>query len=115
MNWGDQDIDLVRQRAGQGWSAAAIAAEFCEMGKSVTRNAVIGRAHRSGISLGAPKSSKPRTVPAPRKRGEVAKGSTVTVGVAKPSRPLEKHPQMEFTGCRFEQASFAGGVERPRL
>lgn len=53
--WTDKRIELVKKFWAKGWSARQIAAELC---CGITRNAVIGKVHRLGLS-GRAKSSPP--------------------------------------------------------
>ncbi|MGF1606095.1 MAG: GcrA family cell cycle regulator [Rhodothalassiaceae bacterium] len=46
MSWNDERIELLKKLWDQGLSASQIAAE---LGTGVTRNAVIGKAHRLGL------------------------------------------------------------------
>jgi GcrA cell cycle regulator len=47
MSWTDERVDLLRRLWGEGKTAAEIAKE---LGDGVTRNAVIGKAHRLKLS-----------------------------------------------------------------
>ena len=69
MSWTDERVELLRQLWLDGRSASQISAE---LGLGVTRNAVIGKVHRLGLS-GRAKSASPaaprarqRSTPAPR-------------------------------------------------
>ena len=46
MNWTDERVELLKKLWSEGLSASAIAAEL----GGVTRNAVIGKVHRLGLS-----------------------------------------------------------------
>jgi GcrA cell cycle regulator len=76
MSWTDERIALLKKMWKEGKSAADIAKT---LGKGVTRNAVIGKAHRMGLS-GRPSPIKKPT-PAPKK--EAAKKES-----AKPVKKL---------------------------
>jgi GcrA cell cycle regulator len=65
MSWTDDRVELLRQLWLDGKSASQISAQ---LGLGVTRNAVIGKVHRLGLS-GRTKSSAPA---APRVRQRVA-------------------------------------------
>ena len=58
MNWTDERVELLKKLWSDGLSASQIAAEL----GGVTRNAVIGKVHRLGLSgrAKAPSSSVPR-------------------------------------------------------
>ncbi|MCS0503089.1 GcrA family cell cycle regulator [Ancylobacter mangrovi] len=60
MNWTDERVELLKKLWSEGLSASQIAAEL----GGVTRNAVIGKVHRLGLSGRA----KPMSAPAPRPR-----------------------------------------------
>ena len=47
MSWTDERVELLKKLWNQGLSASQIAAE---LGGGVTRNAVIGKVHRLGLS-----------------------------------------------------------------
>jgi GcrA cell cycle regulator len=61
MTWTDERVELLKKLWGDGLSASQIAAEL----GSVTRNAVIGKVHRLGLSGRAKSPSS--SVPRPRK------------------------------------------------
>lgn len=58
MTWNDERVELLKKLWGDGLSASQIAAEL----GGITRNAVIGKVHRLGLSgrAKAPSSSVPR-------------------------------------------------------
>jgi len=68
MSWNDERVELLKKLWGEGLSASQIAGRI----GSVTRNAVIGKVHRLGLSGRATttrmKSHRPRTRPVPAKR-----------------------------------------------
>lgn len=68
MAWTDDRIDVLRKLWDKGLSASQIAGE---LGEGVTRNAVIGKAHRLGLkSRPSPvkaEAAKPREKAAPKK------------------------------------------------
>lgn len=68
MSWTDERVDLLRQLWMDGRSASQISAQ---LGHGVTRNAVIGKVHRLGLS-GRVKASAPS---APRVRHRPASAS----------------------------------------
>jgi GcrA cell cycle regulator len=61
MSWTDERVELLKRLWNQGLSASQIAAELAG---GVTRNAVIGKVHRLGLSgrakAPAPQASRPR-------------------------------------------------------
>jgi GcrA cell cycle regulator len=66
MSWNDERVELLKKLWTDGLSASQIAAEL----GGVTRNAVIGKVHRLGLSGRAKSPSvsapRPRKAPAPR-------------------------------------------------
>ncbi|PCJ08233.1 MAG: GcrA cell cycle regulator [Rhodobacteraceae bacterium] len=64
MSWTDERVDLLKKMWGEGQSASQIAKEL----GGVTRNAVIGKVHRLGLSnrnsTGGTKSAEPKEKPA---------------------------------------------------
>ncbi|MGR7994704.1 MULTISPECIES: GcrA family cell cycle regulator [unclassified Xanthobacter] len=77
MSWNDERVELLKKLWSEGLSASQIAAELGE----VTRNAVIGKVHRLGLSgrtKAAPApTTRPRTSARPEGREQ-----------ARPQRPL---------------------------
>lgn len=84
MSWTDERVELLKKLWNQGLSASQIAGE---LGGGVTRNAVIGKVHRLGLSgrakAPAPQAARPRKAtrppshpmmhqPAPQVRGNLA-------------------------------------------
>jgi len=66
MSWTDERIELLKNLWDSGQSASQIAKE---LGEGVTRNAVIGKAHRLGLkSRPSPvKADKPEAAAAPKR------------------------------------------------
>ncbi|WP_425040239.1 GcrA family cell cycle regulator [Primorskyibacter sp. S187A] len=66
MAWTDERVELLKKMWGEGQSASQIAKEL----GGVTRNAVIGKVHRLGLSnragAGAAKSDTPKEAPKPK-------------------------------------------------
>ncbi len=69
MTWTDERVSLLRQLWGNGKSASEIAQI---LGDEITRNAVIGKAHRLGLS-GRPSPIRKK----PAAEAEVASGATI--------------------------------------
>jgi GcrA cell cycle regulator len=61
MNWTDERVEMLKKLWGDGLSASQIAAEL----GGITRNAVIGKVHRLGLSGRA--KSQSTAAPRPRK------------------------------------------------
>ncbi|AXT26782.1 GcrA cell cycle regulator [Ruegeria sp. AD91A] len=70
MSWTDERVELLKKMWGEGQSASQIAKEL----GGVTRNAVIGKVHRLGLSnrtAGAsPAKAEPKEKPAPAPKAE---------------------------------------------
>ena len=101
MSWTDERVEQLRKLWMDGLSASQIANT---LGDGITRNAVIGKVHRLGLSgrVKAPSQSKPRTrssAPrasrAPRRSGGAVHGNTALAyharAYAQPvTRPIEE-------------------------
>jgi len=86
MSWTDERVEILKKMWGEGQSASQIAKEL----GGVTRNAVIGKVHRLGLSNRAtsnssvkseakPKAAAPKEAPAPKAAEPAAeKPSNVT-------------------------------------
>ena len=80
MSWTDDRVELLKKLWKKGYSASQIAEE---LGGNVTRNAVIGKAHRLGLSSrpspvkkSAEAAKKPKPAPAKAKKKPVEKPAT---------------------------------------
>lgn len=82
MSWTDERVETLKKMWSEGQSASQIAKEL----GGVTRNAVIGKVHRLGLSNrvgGAPEPVKERVDPAPKPEAKPA-------AAAKPAQPAPK-------------------------
>jgi GcrA cell cycle regulator len=101
MSWTDERINLLKRMWKEGKSAADIAKT---LGKGVTRNAVIGKAHRMGLSGRPSPIKKPASVKkesaAPKKeiastsRPAAASGKKAALTPA-PSAKLKSNPALD--------------------
>lgn len=68
MSWTDERVDVLKSMWGEGKSASQIAKEL----GGVTRNAVIGKVHRLGLSNRASTTTRPaaKEKPAPKEAAE---------------------------------------------
>jgi GcrA cell cycle regulator len=89
MSWTDERIALLKKMWKEGKSAADIAKM---LGKGVTRNAVIGKAHRMGLS-GRPSPIKKPV--APKKEAPAKKESARETKKALPVAASKKNPALE--------------------
>ncbi len=106
MSWTDERVDLLKKMWSEGQSASQIAKEL----GGVTRNAVIGKVHRLGLSNraaspapakaeaeakakekpAAAATPKPEAKPKPSPKTEPARPVTADAAPAKPSVPARK-------------------------
>ena len=102
MSWTDERVELLRKLWMDGLSASQIAAELAN---GITRNAVIGKVHRLGLSGRVkcaapsaprlrPSNPRPHRAPAPRPSGGVTRGANalalqVEAFAAPAPRPVE--------------------------
>jgi GcrA cell cycle regulator len=97
MSWTDERVELLRKLWSQGLSASQIAAE---LGHGITRNAVIGKVHRLGLSGRA----KTPTTPSSRPR-KITRA---------PSHPLT-HSGSRTSAAAFSSGGGGGGAVRGNL
>ncbi len=81
MSWTNERVELLKKLWGDGLSASQIAGEL----GGVTRNAVIGKVHRLGLS-GRAKSTSSSAKPRRPRTAAPATG-------AAPKKPTTSHPQ----------------------
>jgi GcrA cell cycle regulator len=99
MSWTDERVELLKRMWGEGQSASQIAKEL----GGVTRNAVIGKVHRLGLSNRAGSGPASAAKPAPAKEAEAtppeppkeeAKAAPTEpeqpVAVAEPEEPADR-------------------------
>ena len=92
MAWTEDRVAVLTKLWAEGLSASQIAKEL----GGVTRNAVIGKVHRLGLS-GRAKPSRPKKVASvrsasPRKRANTASKPRQAKALAKPARPAAPPP-----------------------
>jgi GcrA cell cycle regulator len=112
MSWTDERVETLKRMWAEGHSASAIAKEL----KDVTRNAVIGKVHRLGLSNrvgpGGEKAGEPER-PAPEMERAVERAAdrpTERAPERAPERPPERHapavePEVEDAPEEMELAS----------
>ena len=81
MSWTDERVELLKKMWGEGQSASQIAKEL----GGVTRNAVIGKVHRLGLSNRATTSTKTET-----KAKAAPKAEAKPKPAPKPAEPVAK-------------------------
>jgi len=97
MSWTDERVELLRKLWLEGLSASQIANELAN---GITRNAVIGKVHRLGLSgrvkSSAPSVPRPRTKPlrpvAPRPSAPALRGNTALAIKSQPMEAPEPQP-----------------------
>ncbi|PIE11649.1 MAG: GcrA cell cycle regulator [Rhodobacterales bacterium] len=88
MSWTDERVETLKRMWGEGQSASQIAKEL----GGVTRNAVIGKVHRLGLSnrtAAAPAKAEPEAKPAPAK-AEPAQAEKPAADTPPPPSPARK-------------------------
>jgi GcrA cell cycle regulator len=90
MGWTDERVELLKKLWAEGLSASQIAAEL----GGVTRNAVIGKVHRLGLSgrAKAPSSAIPR----PRKPRTASSGIRMSRPAARGNTALARHAVLAY-------------------
>ena len=95
--WTDDRVEQLKKLWSEGFSASQIAAE---MG-GVTRNAVIGKVHRLGLSgrgkastPGAPRARKPRPAGLPAPGAPTFRGNTVLAPKSAPRPETQPLPEV---------------------
>lgn len=104
MSWTDERVELLKKMWNEGQSASQIAKEL----GSVTRNAVIGKVHRLGLSNragAAPAAAKPEPKPAP-KAEEEAKPKP------EPKEPVAEKPAKPPVSMETKSASPAANARK---
>ena len=89
--WNDDRVETLKSLWQEGFSASQVAHAL----GGVTRNAVIGKVHRLGLSGrdGAPRVSRPRVPAAPRYRAPTRCKAVVTVIEQDPFRFEDGNPR----------------------
>lgn len=86
MSWTEQQIQALKQMWGNGFSASDIAKN---LGNGITRNAVIGKAHRLKLSVGGAAAVARSSAPLPAKNtGNAIKAITKVSQKRAMLRPL---------------------------
>ena len=95
MSWSDERVELLKKMWGEGQSASQIAKEL----GGVTRNAVIGKVHRLGLSnrngsggTSEPAKAKPAAKPAAKAKPKAAAKPAPKPETAKPAEEAAPAP-----------------------
>ncbi|NSY38316.1 GcrA family cell cycle regulator [Leisingera sp. ANG59] len=100
MSWTDERVELLKKMWGEGQSASQIAKEL----GGVTRNAVIGKVHRLGLSnrnSGGAKAAEPKEKPA----------AAPAAAAPKPAAAAKPKPQPKTEPARPAAAQPAGDAK----
>jgi len=102
MSWTDERVETLQKMWGEGQSASQIAKEL----GGVTRNAVIGKVHRLGLSNRAGSGGSAATKAAPKEKPAVAtKPAPKPATKAKPaSTPPKEEPELDENGIPISAA-----------
>ncbi len=100
MSWTDERVELLKKKWTEGQSASQIAKEL----GGVTRNAVIGKVHRLGLSNRAGASAAP-SAPAASAAKPVAKDKPATPSSPKAARPEPKAAAKEKPAANAESSA----------
>ena len=112
MAWTDDRVEVLKKLWAEGLSASQIAARL----GGVTRNAVIGKVHRLGLSGRATPSRTPR--PKPRRTREPSHPSKIssfrTAGATalKVDTEIDSHPIIEAEPAPLREVSTPSSGER---
>lgn len=101
--WTNEAVGRLAALAQSGYSSSAIAAALAdEYGRPVSRSAVIGKLHRSGIALGAKRCPSPKPQPAARPKIRFRQPRPVkTPPLAPPATAVE--PALKATPVTFAE------------
>jgi GcrA cell cycle regulator len=105
MSWTDERVETLKKMWAEGQSASQIAKEL----GGVTRNAVIGKVHRLGLSNrvgGAPDPVKTKADTEPRVEAKPA-------AAAKPAQPAAKPAPVAPAAARPDPAPAAAAAQPP--
>ncbi len=93
MSWNDERVEMLKKMWGEGQSASQIAKEL----GGVTRNAVIGKVHRLGLSnrngTGSTAAPAPNTPDTKAKPAAAAKAAEAPKPAPKPAARVEEQPE----------------------
>ena len=94
MSWTDERVELLTKMWGEGQSASQIAKEL----GGVTRNAVIGKVHRLGLSNRATSTTKPdaKVKSAPKEEVKSSAPSEARSKSLKPKPRFHQHAGRSF-------------------
>ena len=106
MSWTDERVEILKKMWGEGQSASVIAKEL----GGVTRNAVIGKVHRLGLSNRTSGGAKPATKPAAKEKPAAKPAASKAKAAPKPKPTAKKDATAEA-----EAPAAAPAAEKPAL
>ncbi|MEM7076308.1 MAG: GcrA family cell cycle regulator [Pseudomonadota bacterium] len=104
MSWNDERVELLKKMWGEGQSASQIAKEL----GGVTRNAVIGKVHRLGLSNRNGSGGQGDTAPKPKAAKEKSAPKSSARAKAEPQSAPEKEASGAAPISRVKQIIPAG-------
>ncbi|MFG6594770.1 GcrA family cell cycle regulator [Sulfitobacter sp. 1A13368] len=110
MSWTDERVETLKKMWGEGQSASQIAKEL----GGVTRNAVIGKVHRLGLSnrtAGAPAAAAATAKPEPKAKPAAPKAEAK----AKPAAKAASEPEAEAAPAPETEEPAAAPAPKPNL
>lgn len=106
MSWTDERVETLKRMWSEGQSASAIAKEL----GGVTRNAVIGKVHRLGLSN---RNEEPEPAPAPAPEPVVEKKADRKPAPTAQAAPARLEPQPEPAAPAREEVAEEEPVSQP--
>ena len=103
MSWTDERVEILKKMWGEGQSASVIAKEL----GGVTRNAVIGKVHRLGLSNRAGSSSTAKAAPKEKAKAEPKAKAAATAAPKAEPKP-EAAPEVKSTSPAVRKIIPAG-------
>ncbi|UWQ04249.1 GcrA family cell cycle regulator [Aliiroseovarius crassostreae] len=91
MSWTDERVEILKKMWGEGQSASVIAKEL----GGVTRNAVIGKVHRLGLSNRTSGGAKAATKPAAKEKPAAKPAASKAKAAPKPKPAAKKEAAAE--------------------
>ena len=88
MSWTDERVEILKKMWGEGQSASQIAKEL----GGVTRNAVIGKVHRLGLSNRATSNSSSKSEAKPKAAPKVEAKAAASKEAPKVAEPVAEKP-----------------------
>lgn len=112
MAWTDERVEVLKKLWAEGLSASQIAARL----GGVTRNAVIGKVHRLGLSGRATPSRaprpKPRRIREPSHPGKISQFCSAGTAALKADTDLDAEPIIEVEPSPIREVSLPPSGER---